>query len=347
MAKTRVLILFGGTTGKAESSQKSAAAVMHALPHDQYEFVPVGITAKGRWLYFPGSAEEILSGQWAESPDCSPAVLSPDPAHNGILVLNDDCNSYSHKRVDVIFPCLRSRHGEDGAIQGLCDMTGIPYTGNGILGSAVCRNKAFTHKVLQAAEIRTPLWRAVYQRNLNRLEHEYDKIEERLAYPICVKPSGCDGSAVFGVAKNRDELAGLIKLGFTQDNAVLTEELILGREFRVGVFGYDLPFASYVGEVCGKNENQLKIPAALPDDIADRMRKIAIRAFCVLDCKGLALFDFYFTAEGEILLGEVNTMPELTEISPYPLLMADLGMRFPYLIEKLIEQAIDHADRAF
>ena len=345
MAKTRILILFGGTSPEHTESLKSAAAVMRVLPADQYELVPVGINHNGRWLFFPGDTEEIESNCWEENPDCSPAVLSPDPAHSGILILED--GNYAHRRVDVIFSTLRGRYGEDGTVQGLCELAGLPYIGNGILGSAVCRSKAFTHKVLNAANVRTPRWSAIFQRNLNRLEHEYDKIEDRMDYPLYVKPSGCDRSAASGIAKNRDELAMLVKRAFTQDGTVLIEELILGREFRVAVFGYDLPFASYVGEVTDKQNETLSIPADLDEIVADQIRKIAVRAFCVLDCKGLALFDFYCTAEGEILLGEVNTMPTLTETAAYPALMADLGMRFPYLIEKLIEQAIEHADRAF
>ena len=345
MAKTRILIIFGGTSPEHDESLRSAAAILRVLPPEQYEIVPVGINRNGRWLYFPGSIEEIESNQWAENSDCSPAVLSPDPAHSGILILED--GTYSHKRVDLIFSTLRGRGGEDGTIQGLCELTGIPYVGNGVLGSAVCRNKAFTHKVLSAANIRTPRWTAVYQRNLNRLDHEYDKIEERLEYPLYVKPSGCENSAASGIAKNREELATHIKRAFTQDSSVLVEELVLGREFRVAVFGYDLPFASYVGEVADKTGVKLTIPSELDEFTADQIRKIAVRAFCVLDCKGLALMDFYCTAGGEILLGEVNTMPTLAPDAPYPALMADLGMRFPYLIEKLIEQAVEHADRAF
>lgn len=345
MAKTRILVLFGGTSPEHDASLRSAAAVIRVLPPEQYEIVPVGINRNGRWLYFPGSIEEIENNTWAENTDCSSAVLSPDPAHSGILILDDGV--YTHKRVDLVFSTLRGRYGEDGTVQGLCELTGIPYVGNGVLGSAVCRNKAFTHKVLSAANIRTPRWTAVFVRNLNRLDHEYDKIEERLEYPLYVKPSGCENASASGIAKNREELAMHIKRAFTQDSSVLVEELVLGREFRVAVFGYDLPFASYVGELVEKGGTKLTIPAELDEFTADQIRKIAVRAFCVLDCKGLAMLDFYCTAQGEILLGEVNTMPTLTPDAPYPMLMADLGMRFPYLIEKLIEQAFEHADRAF
>lgn len=345
MAKTRILILFGGTSPEHEESLRSAAAVMRVLPAEQYEIVPVGIHKNGRWLYFPGDIYEIETNKWAENSDCSPAVLSPDPAHSGILILED--GSYTHKRVDIVFSTLRGRFGADGTVQGLCELSGLPYVGNGILGSAVCRNKAFTLKVLGAANIRTPRWSAVHLRNLNRLEHEYEKVEERLEYPLYVKPSGGEHSAASGIAKNREELAALVKRAFTQDSTVLIEELILGREFRVAVFGYDLPFASFVGELNEKGGDKLTIPAELDEFVSDQIRKIAVKAYCVLDCKGLALFDFYCTAEGEILLGEVNTMPTLTPDAPYCKLMADLGMRYPYLIEKLIEQAIEHADRAF
>ena len=341
MAKLRLLILFGGASNEYENSCKSAAAILHTLQDDQYDIVPVGISKKGRWLYFPGEIEEIGSGKWIENQDCSPAILSPDPAHRGILIMED--GSYSLKRIDVVFSVLQGKYGEDGAIQGLCELSHLPYVGNGILGSAVCRNKAITHSLLTAAGIPMPHWTAVSQRNLNRLEHEYERIEELLEYPVYVKPASSNSSIASGIAANRAELAAHVKRAFTQDSTVLVEELVHGREFRIGVFGYDLPFASFVGEL---TEDGLIVPADhLDDTTVLTIRELAITAYQTLECRSLALFDLFCTERGDILFGEVNTLPDLTEHSVYPELMSDLGMRFRYLLEKLIEQAIEHADR--
>lgn len=345
VAKLKLLVLFGGSSNEYQNSLASAASILRALNPEKYEIVPVGINKKGRWLYYPGDYEEIANDKWTEDPDCSPAILSPDPAHRGILILDDD--SFSLKRIDVIFSVLQGKYGEDGAIQGLCELSHIPYVGNGILSSAVCRNKAMTHALLTAAGIPMPHWTAVSLRNLNRLDREYDRIEEKLEYPLYVKPAGSDDAIGAGTAHNREELATTVKRAFTQDSTVLVEELVEGREFRIGVFGYDPPFASFVGELTGEGEHKMVIPADLEDTTVRIIRELAIDAFCTLECSSLALFDVYCTDRGDILLGEVNTMPELFEVAAYPALMSDLGMRYPYLLEKLIEQAIEHSDRSF
>lgn len=346
MARLKILILFGGTSNEYDESRRSAVAVLNALPADQYEFVPIGISRKGRWLYFPGDLSEIEEDTWDENPDCSPAVLSPDPAHRGILILED--SEYTLKRIDVIFSLLHGQFGEDGAVQGLFELTQIPYVGNGILGSAVCRSKVYTHRLLNDANLRTPKWISVTQRSLSHLEREYDKIEEALDYPLYVKPAGSDSSAASRVARNRSELSSAVKLAFTRDSTVLVEEYITGKEFRVGVFGYDHPFASFVGEIVSANGiRSLKIPADLDETMMKIMRETAITAYLTLGCKGLALLDLYYTDKEGVLIGEVNTMPVLSETASYPRLMADLGMRYPYLIRKLIEQAVEHDDSAY
>lgn len=344
MAKIKLLVLFGGASNEYAASLASAAAVLRILQNDQYEVVPVGITKKGRWLYFPGGRDEIADGTWAENSDCSPAILSPDPAHRGILILED--GSYTLKRIDVIFSVLQGQFGEDGAIQGLCELSHIPYVGSGVLGSALCRNKAMTHAVLTAAGIPMPKWVAVSQRNLSRLDREYDRIEEQLEYPLYIKPSCSDSSAASGIAENREQLAAMVKRAFTKDSTVLVEEFVEGREFRIAVFGYDPPFASFVGETA-HSDGSMTVPSSLDDTTVRIIRSLAISAFEVLECQSLALFDVYCTERGDILFGEVNTMPELTEDADFPVLMSDLGVRYPYLIEKLIEHAVEHAEHGF
>ena len=345
MAKTKVLVLFGGASNDYAESEASAASVLRAIPEDKYETVPIGINRKGRWLYFPGDFKEIEQGTWSENTDCTSAILSPDPAHRGILILED--GGYTFKRIDVIFSLLQGAYGEDGAIQGLCELSHIPYVGNSISGSAVCRKKVLTHTMLQEAGIQIPKWTSVSHRSLSRLDRECERIEEHLDYPMYVKPSGSDSAVASGIAHQREELITLMKRAFTQDTTVLIEELCTGREFRVAVFGYDIPFASFVGELHESEHKPMTVPANLDDQIVRVMRETAISAFQVLDCQALALFDFYCTERGDILLGEVNTMPALSEHSPYPVLMGDLGMRYPYLLDKLIEQAAEHADHGF
>ncbi len=345
MAKLKVLVLFGGTSYEYDDSLRSAAAVCRTLSaNDRYEVVPVGITKKGRWLYFPGDYAEILEHRWEQNPDCASAVLSPDPAHRGILILEDEV--YALKRIDVIFPLLFGRLGEDGSVQGLCEMSHIPYIGNGILSSALCRNKVVTHMLLNAVGIQTPQWTAVSCRSLDRLHQEYERIESIMNYPLYVKPAGSDASMGAGIAANRETLSVAIKRAFTKDKTVLVEQLIQGREYRVAVFGYDPPFTSFVGEIVhGHDSDSLVIPANCDANTASILRDTAISAFHALECKDLALFDFYCEANGAVLLGEVHTMPALSPSDIYPLLMNDLGMPYAYLLDKLISQAMEHADR--
>ena len=344
MAKTRLLLLFGGSASEYDDSLRSAVSVLRTLADEKYDIIPVGINKKGRWLYYPGDIAGIADGTWASNPDCTSAVLSPDPAHKGVLVLED--GSYTLKRIDVIFSLLRGALGEDGAVQGICELSRIPYVGNGITESALCRSKVMTHALLDTAGIPVPHWASVTVRDLDRLDRECDRIESKLEYPMYIKPSGSDSNLASGVAEDRASLISHIKRAFTQDDTVLIEEAAQGRELRVAVFGYDRPFASFVGELTGGSDQALKIPADIDDHTMQFIRETAIRAFHVLECRALALMDIYISPRGDILLGEVNTMPVLTEDAAYPQLMADLGMRYQYLLDKLIEQAAEHADSA-
>lgn len=343
MAKIKVLVLFGGATEtEYRHSLRSAADVLQAIPEDKYEVIPLGLNKRGRWLYFQGSYAEIADGSWERNPDCIPTLLSPDAAHHGLLILEDEV--LTHKRVDVILSLISDRCGEDGSVQGLCELSRIPYVGNNVLGSAISHNKKIAHTLLNAAGIRTPKWIAVSQRDLSRLERECERIEQELGYPVFVKPASVDSAFGENAAHNRDELLTAMKRAFTQDATILVEQFIHGRELCVGVFGYDLPFASFVGEKIG---DTVQVPADIEEFISETIRNIALNAFCALECRGLALVDFYITANDEILLDEVNTIPALSKQSPYSVLLADLGMRYSYLLDKLIEQAIEHSDRGF
>ncbi len=339
MAKIKVLVLFGGVTvNEYKQSLAAAADVLNAIPEDKYEVIPLGRNARGRWLYFQGSYAEIADGSWERNPDCIPTVLSPDAAHHGILITDDE--GFTHKRVDVVFSLMSDRCGEDGSVQGLCELTGIPYVGNSVLGSAISHNKKIANTLLNAAGIATPKWIAVSHRSLSRLERECEIIERKLGYPVFVKPACVDSAFGENAASNREELLTAIKRAFTKDSTILVEQFVVGRALCVGVFGYDMPFATFVGE---KSEDTVIVPAVLDEMLADTIRNIALDAYITLECRGLALVDFHFAENGEILVDEVNTAPLLSKSAAYPLLMSDLGMRYGYLLDKLIQQAIEHA----
>ena len=326
MAKIRVAVLFGGVSSEHDVSLISAENVIRSIPKDKYEVLCIGITKKGRWLYFPGDITEISTGAWEQNPDCSAAILSPDPLHGGIITIENG-ETYI-KKVDVVFPVLHGRNGEDGRLQGIMEMARIPYVGCGVLSSAVCMDKGMTHTVLDYNGIQTAKWASVHQRDLNKLDEK------------CV-----------AIAENA------VQIAFTHDEKVIIEEFIDGRELEVAVFGYDAPIASYVGEIEPAAEfydyddkyvngtSKLYIPARITDQESDRIRETALRAYQALGCKGLSRVDFFLAKDGSVILNEINTLPGFTSISMYPKLMEHLGMSQEYLVDKLIEQAMENAAR--
>lgn len=356
MSKIRVAVLFGGASSEHEISLKSATHIIQSIPRDKFEVICVGITKKGRWLYYPGDVSNIASGEWEHDPDCASAVLSPDPIHRGLITLEN--GEASIKKVDVVFPVLHGRNGEDGTVQGLLDLARIPYVGCGLLASAACMDKVCTHTILDQNGIRTAKWRKVLQREMNHLEEKCEEIAAQLGFPLFVKPANSGSSIGVNKASNVRELLEAVKLAFTHDNKVVVEECICGRELEVAVFGYDSPFASYAGEIesCKTfydydakyilSGSNLFIPANIPAEQNRQLQETAVRAYQAMGCKGLSRVDFFLTVQGEIILNEINTMPGFTPISMYPKLMEDLGMSPESLVEKLIEQAMDNAERA-
>ena len=356
MAKTRVAVLFGGVSSEHEISLMSAETIIRSIPQNKYEVLCIGITKKGRWLFFPGDYSEISTGAWEQNPDCCAAILSPDPIHGGIIAIENG-ETYI-KKVDVVFPALHGRNGEDGRVQGLLEMARLPYVGCGVLSSAACMDKGMTHIVLEHHGIRTAKWACVHQREINRLEEKCTAIAETLGFPLFIKPANAGSSVGVNKASDSESLKDAIQIAFTHDEKVVIEEYIDGIELEVAVFGYDTPFASYVGEIEPAAEfydyddkyingaSKTHIPARIPEEISDQIRDIAVKAYKKIGCKGLARVDFFLTKDGGIILNEINTMPGFTNISMYPKLMEHLGMRKEYLIDKLLEQAMENTARS-
>ena len=357
MSKIKVAVIFGGASTEHDVSLVSAKNVIENIPKDKYEVICIGITKKGHWLYFPGDISEIASGEWEHNTDCTSAILSPDPLHKGLITL--DSGSASIKKIDVVFPVLHGRNGEDGTIQGLLDLSRIPYVGCGLLASAGCMDKVHTHMVLDQCGIRTAEWRMIGQRSINKLDSECAAIAAELGFPLFVKPANSGSSLGINKATDLETLKDAVKFAFSHDNKVVIEQFISGKELEVAVFGYDSPFASYVGEIEPCNDfydyeakyilgtSNLYIPARIDDEASKEIRETAVNAFKALGCKGLSRVDFFLTDDQEVILNEINTMPGFTPISMYPKLMEHLGMSYSYLVDKLIEQAMDNADKTY
>ncbi len=355
MAKTKVAVLFGGASSEHDISLKSAAFVIENIPRDKYDVITIGITKKGRWLYYPGETSAIPTGEWEYDSDCVSAVLSPDPVHKGIITLEN--GEVVVKKIDVVFPVLHGRNGEDGTIQGLLDLAKIPYVGCGLLASAACMDKAVTHTILDYNGVHTAKWRQIFSHEMKQLQSRCSEIARELGYPLFIKPANSGSSIGVHRAENEEEMLAGVREAFSHDDKVIIEECITGRELEVAVFGYDAPFASFVGEISSCKEfydfdakyvldgSQLSIPAELTLEKGREIQAEALRAYKAMGCKGLSRVDFFLKEDGEIIVNEINTMPGFTEISMYPKLMRHLGMKPTYLVDKLLEQALDSNDR--
>ena len=358
MSKIRVAVIFGGKSNEHDVSVVSATHVIKSIPKDKYDVICIGITKKGHWMKYIGDVDDIASNKWEQHPDNVPCVLSPDPLHKGFIALGEN-GEYQNVKVDVIFPVLHGKNGEDGTIQGLFQLAEIPFVGCDCISSANCMDKGLTHTVLDANGIKTAKWVGIITSELSHLDKKCDEMEGKLGYPMFVKPANCGSSIGINKAEDFDSLKEAVKIAFSHDNKVIIEEFIKGQELEVAVFGYDSPFASFIGEI-GKNNDfydyeskyinnsvNLIISANIPDESAKEIRQIAVDAYKAMGCKGLSRVDFFLTEQNEIILNEINTMPGFTPISMYPKLMEDLGMTYGYLIDKLIEQAIDNADKNY
>ena len=357
MAKIKAAVIFGGTSKEYKLSLASAAEVIRNIPEDKYEVICIGITRKGRWLFYPGDVDAIASGEWELNPDCTSAIIPPDPRHRGIITIEN--GETSVKKIDVVFPVLIGRKSGDGSLQGLLNMSGIPYVGCGLLASASCMDKSHTHMVLDDYGIKTAKWELITQREINSIDERCTEIAAEMGFPLIVKPANSGSSVGSSIAEDADSLAAAVKLAFLNDNKVIVEKYVSGRKLEAAVFGYDNPFSSYIGEILSVDKvydptevnkssgDDLVIPADLPMELMNDIRAVAVKAFKALGCKGMARIDFFLTDDGELLLNKVGTTPGLRKNSVYPKLMEHLGMSRPYLMDKLMEQAIENAERNY
>jgi D-alanine-D-alanine ligase len=354
MSKLNVAVLFGGCSNEHEISLRSAANIIRYIPRDRYNVIPIGITKKGRWLFFPGDAGDIENGRWETDSDCTPAVILPDPMYRGILKYND--GSFSVEKIDVVYPAVHGKNCEDGVLQGMLEMSGIPYVGSGALASAVCMDKSLTHLVLENNGIKMAEWRVFRRDEIDNIDDFCDRAVFALGLPVCVKPANSGSSVGVNKAANLEELKAAIKTAFSHDDKALVEEFIVGRELEVAVLGNDKTdtFASQVGEIHSANEmydfdakyTNTASNTFIPDDIVEngvarKIKEIALKAYEAAGCRGLARVDFFYTDDGRILLNEINTLPGFTSISMYGKLMEDAGIPKPELIDKLLKLCLE------
>lgn len=353
-AKLSLAVIFGGVSSEHEVSRMSVTSILENLSNERYEVHMVGITKEGRWLLYTGPVEDILSGAWEQGP-VTPAFLSPDPSVHGLVALRDGKAETIH--VDVIFPALHGKNGEDGTIQGLFQLSGIPYVGCDTESSAICMDKAVTHSLLSSADIEQAHYLWFYADRFDAAPDTIkNKIQARLDFPVFVKPSSAGSSVGVSKVERFEDLDQAIRKAAREDKKVVVEEGITGQEVEVAVLGNRDCDASLVGEIGPSAQfydyddkyingtSQLYIPARIPQEVSEKIRQTAVRAYRLLGCSGLARVDFFVTAgDNRVILNEINTLPGFTSISMYPKLWMAMGLSYGELLDKLIELALQRA----
>ncbi len=348
MGKKTVAVLFGGCSTEYEVSLQSAASVIQSMDADKYETVMLGITREGVWKRYAGPVERISNDTWSDHPSCVPAIISPDRATRGLLVLEDG-NAVGIP-VDAAFPVLHGKNGEDGTVQGLLELAGIPCVGCGTLCSAICMDKDIAHRLVELARIPVP------QAVVIDLPMSADVLVDattHLKYPMFVKPA-CAGSS-FGVTKvsGPDGLPGAVKAAFEHDGKVVIEQGIEGFEVGCAVLGNDELIVGEVDEIelsrgffdytekYTLKSASIHMPARIGSDAAMRIKYTAKVIYRTLGCRGFARVDMFLTPEGEIVFNEVNTIPGFTAHSRYPSMLKGIGMSFEAIVDTLISLAVE------
>jgi D-alanine-D-alanine ligase len=357
--RIRVGVLFGGRSGEHEISLISARSVMRVMDPEKYDVVPIGITKEGRWL---ASGDPMAALSQGDEGLSRPVALLGDPACRGVVSLKELEPHLARAllaELDVVFPVLHGPYGEDGTVQGLLDLAGIPYVGAGVAASALGMDKVLFKDVMRAHGIPVVQYIVVKRKEWERdPEGVLDRVEQELGYPVFTKPANLGSSVGVNKCRNRKELARGLTDAAQYDRKLLVEAAVpQAREIEVSVLGNDDPIASVPGEIIpsrefysyaakylddGERASQLLIPAPLPEEVAERVRELAIRAYLAVDCAGMARVDFLLSREtGELYVSELNTIPGFTAISMYPKLWEASGIPYPELIDRLIGLALE------
>ncbi len=338
----KVAVLYGGRSGEHEVSLRSAAAVIDGLKQlDNIEVLPIFIDKDGTWL---------LHG--------NRVAFLPDPNVGGFYLLEGE-SAGQVLTVDVVFPVLHGPFGEDGTVQGLLELASLPYVGAGVAGSALGMDKILMKAVLREAGVPVAehIWFTAY--GWVHKEQEYvAAVGDKLGYPCFVKPANLGSSVGVNKAYNSEELRAAVAEALCYDRRVLVEKMLDGLEVECSVLGNDDPQASLPGQIIPCNDfydyrakylddrTRLIIPAELPPELTEKVRDLAVKTFCAVDCSGYARVDFFVEVEsGRIWVNEINTIPGFTEISMFPKLWEASGLPFPRLLQKLLELAEERAQQ--
>ena len=343
--KETVAVLFGGQSSEHDVSVVSGANIAGAIDTDKYDLLLIGITKEGRWLLCDSIAD-MKSGAWTKS--TTGCVISPDATKKCAMITGED-GTLTERKIDVIFPALHGLYGEDGTVQGIFELAKIPYVGCGVLASAVCMDKLFTKIVVKDLGIRQARYIAVYREDLAVMPPILARIEEKLGYPVFVKPANAGSSCGISKACTREELIAALQLASQHDREILVEEMINGRELECAVLN---GHASGVGEILAaadyydydakynNPDSKTVIGPKLPEGKEDEIRAKSEAIFKAVNGAGLARVDYFLENDTDsVIFNEINTLPGFTAISMYPMLWAAEGLPKQALVDRLIEDA--------
>ena len=344
MDKKRIAVIFGGNSSEYEVSLQSASSVLTNINADRFEVFPVGITRSGEWYHYTGETEKICDNTWmTDICHLFPVVVSQSPVVKGFLEFFED--KYHTIDIDLVFPVLHGKNGEDGTVQGLFELAGIPIVGCGLLSSAICMDKDRAHKLVGLAGIAVPKSVAFRQ---SEKEAAIKKIQGNLTYPLFVKPVRAGSS--FGITRINEQtkLGAAIELAFEHDTEVIVEEEICGFEVGCAVLGCEELTVGRVDEIelsggffdyeekYTLKTSKIHMPARIERDIEKRIQQTAVTIYKTLGCSGFARVDMFYTPSGEIVFNEVNTIPGFTSHSRYPNMMKGIGLSFQQMLERLL-----------
>lgn len=358
--KLRVGVIFGGRSGEHEVSLRSAESVINAMDKSRYEVVPIAITKEGRWLV-SGDAAALLPQAVLGSTSQQQVAIIGDPTLRGLTRLNQEERLLSSEPLDAVFPVLHGTYGEDGTIQGLLEMAGIPYVGCGVLASATGMDKVAMKQLFERAGLTLIEYdwflRSSWEENPVTL---MKRISRSLGFPVFVKPANLGSSVGISKATNKRELSDAVEDAARYDRKIVVERAIIGREIEVSILGNEHPMASLPGEIITGHEfydyedkyidttSRTEVPAKLPTRIIERIQRDGIRAFQAIDGSGLARVDFFVErGTNRVIINEINTMPGFTSISMYSKLWEASGIPYSDLIDRLIQLALErHRDKS-
>ncbi len=352
--KLSAALLFGGLSSEHEVSRVSAGTFADNMSADRYTLYKVGITKEGRWLLTQATTQQMADGSWEQLPDNRPCLISPDRQTHGLLVFLAD-GTVQSQHIDVVIPALHGLWGEDGTVQGLLELAGIPYVGCGVLASAACMDKAVANTLFEAAGIPHCPWMSFTRYDLETdLDQCCERLEFKLGYPMFVKPANAGSSVGISKVMDRYGLRTAIELALKEDNKLVFEAFVDGQEVECAALGSAPALATRPGEVLAGAEfytyddkykngvSRTVIPANLSEEKLDEVRDLAQRAYTAVGGEGLSRCDFFVErGTGRVLINEINTFPGFTAISMYPKLMESVGLTVPELIDELIMLALE------